>query len=129
MKKIIKITLVIIFVLLIYFFVLKQEKKCILDVRSLSGEGHEVNRINEYEYKISFLGELGKLEQVVRLNNDNKIISVNESKTEYNKPFYFEDFEIKSETSNFYSKEELSQVENIKVLIEIFESGVCVFSG
>lgn len=125
MKKIIKIILIVIVALLIFFFVFRKEKSCILNVETLTGEGYEVIQVNEYTYEISFLGELGRLEQVIKLDVDNNIMSVNELKTEYNKPFFFEDFEIKSETSNFYSIEQLAQVENINTLRAIFESGTC----
>lgn len=122
MKKIAKIILIILLVLIAYIFFFQKEKRCILDIQSLSTEGYELVQVSQYEYKISFLGELGKLEQNITLNKNSNIISVNEIRTEYNKPFYFDDFEIKSQVSNLYLQEDLDQIENIKILKDIFES-------
>ena len=64
---------------------------------------------------------MGQLKQIIFLSEEFNIKEVIEEETEYDKPFYIEDFNVIDVSKNDYSGSDLDQISNINELREIFE--------
>ena len=96
-------------------------QKCTLDFNYFSSEGFELTQNTPLEYEAIFYGEMGQLKQIIFLSEEFNIKEVIEEETEYDKPFYIEDFNVIDVSKNDYSGSDLDQISNINELREIFE--------
>lgn len=125
MKKIIiTILSILLGIYILYFFF--HDNECILDTKSFSSEGVEIERISEHTYEITFYGVLGRREQIVTINDKKNILKVEDMLISYDKPASFQDYKETVADAVTYKQDDLKSLDNYKDLIHILGSSKCL---